>query len=226
MARKGPAVTRVTTAVQIYREIQRQIVTMELLPGAALNEKNFIEQFGVSRTPVREALIRLADDRLVEVFPQSGTFVARIRLDMIPDAILIRQALECVTVERAAKNVTTEGITRLDELVDLQEFYASKCRSGPFQEADDAFHEQIALIGGCPGVWEHLKTVKMQIDRARRMTMPILRRLDQVLDEHRAIRTAIAAGDPAAAQIAMRKHLSAVLPDIGAIQKRYPEFFV
>lgn len=219
-------VKRVTTAKLIYQQLQQQIIRMELLPGTPLSEKLFTEQFGVSRTPVREALIRLVEDGLVDIFPQSGTFVARIPVDVIPEAVVIRQSLEGTTADRAAANASAEAVDRLDELIELQQFHANRDKPSQFHEADDAFHETIADISGYPGIWQHLKSVKMQIDRARRMTMPILGRMNQVLREHRAIRDAIADGDGAAAQKAMHLHLSAVLPDIDELRQSHPDYFV
>jgi hypothetical protein len=81
---RGAPAGRMTTATAIYRELHAAIVAMEMTPGTALNEKVLTERFGVSRTPVREALIRLVEDGLVDVFPQSGTFVARIPVALIP----------------------------------------------------------------------------------------------------------------------------------------------
>lgn len=217
---------RDTAAKQIYRALQADIVAMKLLPGAALDHKTFIEQFGVSRTPVREALIRLAEEGLVDIFPQSGTFVARIPVDLIPESVVIRQALEGATAEHAALAATPEAIAKLDELIDMQQFHASRGKLGLFHEADDAFHETIAGIAGFPGIWQHLKVVKIQIDRARRMTVPVLGRIDQVLREHKVIRDAVAAKDAPEAVKAMRHHLSAVLPDIDELRKSHPDFFI
>lgn len=223
-ARQGAG--RETAAKQIYRALQADIVSMKLLPGTPLNEKVFIEQFGVSRTPVREGLIRLSEEGLVDIFPQSGTFVARIPVDLISESVVIRQALEGASVEYAAKAATSEAVEKLDELIALQQFHASRVKLDLFHETDDAFHEAIAEISGYPGIWQHLKSVKIQIDRARRMTVPVLGRIDQVLREHKIIRDAIAANDAPEAAKAMRHHLSAVRPDIDELRKSHPDFFV
>lgn len=217
---------RETAAKLIYRALQADIIAMKLLPGTALNEKTFIDHFGVSRTPVREALIRLSEEGLVDIFPQSGTFVAQIPVDRIPEAVVIRQALEGTTAEHAAHAATKEAISKLDELIELQEFHAKRSKLDLFHEADDQFHEAIAEISGFPGIWQHLKLVKIQIDRARRMTVPVLGRMDQVVREHKHIRDAIAAKDTAEAVKAMKQHLSAVLPDIDELRKSRPDFFV
>ncbi|MBC2886566.1 GntR family transcriptional regulator [Ochrobactrum sp. CM-21-5] len=220
------AVGRTTSAMLIYRELRTAIVSMELLPGTALNEKAFIERFGVSRTPVREALIRLVEDGLVEIFPQSGTFVARIPVDRIPEAVVIRQALEGATVERAATLATVSDIDTLDEILAQQQFHAGRQKLDAFHEADEAFHETIAEIAGFPGIWQYLKPVKVQIDRARRMTLPALGRTEHVLGEHKIIRDAIANHDVPAALAAMKEHLNAVLPDIDELRKSKPDFFI
>lgn len=223
---KRPTAVRETAAKMIYRTLQADIVAMRLLPGTPLNEKIFIEKFGVSRTPVREALIRLGEDGLVDILPQSGTFVARIPVDLIPESVVIRQALEGATAEHAARLATKENIEKLDELIDLQQFHAARDKLDLFHEADDSFHETIAEISGYPGIWQQLKLVKIQIDRARRMTVPVLGRIDQILNEHTRIRDAIANQDTQEAVIAMKQHLKAVLPDIDELRQSRPEFFI
>jgi DNA-binding GntR family transcriptional regulator len=220
------AVARVTTATAIYRELHAAIVAMELTPGTPLNEKVLTERFGVSRTPVREALIRLVEDGLVDVFPQSGTFVSRIPVALIPEAVVIRQALEGATVERAAQKATIKDIERLDEILARQQFFADRQNVSAFHEADEAFHEAIAGISGHPGIWNYLKPVKVQIDRARRMTLPALGRMEHVLSEHRTIRNAIEAHDVPAACAAMKQHLNAVIPDVDELRKSHPKSFI
>jgi GntR family transcriptional regulator, rspAB operon transcriptional repressor len=221
-----PAVKRTTTATAIYRDLYAAIVSMQLSPGTALNEKLLTERFRVSRTPVREALIRLVEDGLVDIFPQSGTFVSRIPVGQIPEAVIIRQALEDATVSRAAEVATSADVTSLDDVIARQKFYCGRQDLNAFHEADEAFHEAIAAISGHPGIWEYLKPAKIQIDRCRRLTLPALGRMEFVLGEHQMIRDAIAAHDVEAARVAMHKHLSAVLPDIDTLRSSFPDSFV
>lgn len=147
---RGAPAGRMTTATAIYRELHAAIVSMQMTPGTALNEKVLTERFGVSRTPVREALIRLVEDGLVDVFPQSGTFVARIPVALIPEAVVIRQALEGATVERAAAVASAKDVEWLDEILARQQFFADRQNMSAFHEADEAFHEAIAGIAGMP----------------------------------------------------------------------------
>lgn len=215
-----------TTASAITARLRDDIVGMTLMPGTALQDRVLCERFGVSRTPVREALIRLSEEGLVDIFPQSGTFVSRIPVAAIPEAVLVRQALEGVTVEAAARRGGPDCLARLDDVLALQRVLAARRDTGAFHEADEAFHEAIATLAEHPGIWRLLRQVKVQLDRARRLTLPALGRMGQVIDEHLRIREAIAAGDAAAARTAMTAHLSVVIPDVERLRAHHPDFFV
>jgi len=216
---------RRTTATAIFDELLGAIVSLKLEPGAPLQEKLIAEQFGVSRTPVREALIRLAEAGLVDIFPQSGTFVAPIPVLAIPEALLIRKALEGVTVEMAAEIATDDDVALLDAILARQAAFAGLGDTAAFHEADEAFHEAIAGIARHPGIWRTIRPVKVQIDRARRLTLPAPGRMDHVIGEHRSIRDAIAAGDRAAARAAMMSHLEAVIVDVKKLAQAYQGYF-
>lgn len=209
----------------VYDRIKAMATTFRLRPGERVNELELARQLGVSRTPVREALLRLAEAGLVEIFPQSGTFVARIPVAAIPEAVVIRKSLEGTTVEKATAIARPEDIARLDAVIARQRVHAGLSETSLFHEQDEAFHEAIAAIAGYPGIWALLKTVKLQIDRARRLTLPALGRMDSVIEEHVTIRNAIAAHDQDAAHAAMMHHLSAVIPDIDELRLLYPGFF-
>ncbi|MBV9078709.1 MAG: GntR family transcriptional regulator [Methylobacteriaceae bacterium] len=216
---------RQTAAAAIARTLRDEIVAMRLLPGAPLSDRELALRFGVSRTPLREALIRLAEEGLVEIRPQSGTAVARIPLGAIPEAVVIRQALEGATVELAAARGPELGTDRLAATIARQEACAAASDQDSFHEADEAFHETVAALSGHPGIWRVVRQAKRQIDRCRRLTLPALGRMGQVIAEHRIILGAIEAGDVPAAREAMRAHLAAVLPDARLLAERHPDYF-
>jgi len=216
---------RVTTANAIFERLYADIVSLRLTPGMVLQEKRIAEEFGVSRTPVREALLRLSDGGLVDIFPQSGTVVSRVPVSAIPEAVVIRKALESTTVESAARIAEPRHIAQLDAIIARQKVLAALGDASNFHEEDEAFHEAITQIAGYPGIWSILKTVKVQIDRARRLTLPALGRMDNVVHEQAVIRDAIAAHDVEAARAAMLHHLSAVIPDVAELRARYPDYF-
>jgi DNA-binding GntR family transcriptional regulator len=216
---------RVTSASAIFEALREEIVVMALPPGAPLAEKVLTLRFGVSRTPLREALIRLAEIGLVDIFPQSGTFVARIPHAALAEAAAIRQALERLTVERAAEIASVDDLETLDDILARQRFFAARRDLRAFHEADEAFHEAIAAIAGYPGAWRVLKQVKVQIDRARQLTLPAPGRMNKVIGEHMAIRNAVARHDVPSAGAAMREHLSKVILDLDLLRRQNPDFF-
>lgn len=221
--RPHPATRRPTSASTVADVLRDEIVGMTLLPGAPLQDRVLGDRFGFSRTPIREALLRLADEGLVDIYPQSGTFVARIPVAAIPEAVLVRQALEGVTVEAAASHGITTG---LDEALAMQRVMAERGDMRGFHEADEGFHEAMATLAGHPGIWRLLRSVKRQIDRARRLTLPETGRMAQVIAEHERIRDAVLTRNAFHARAAMTDHLNVVLPDVDWLQKRHPDYFV
>jgi len=223
-ARNAPR-RALTAASAICNELREAIVALELEPGTPLSEKDLTERFGVSRTPIREALIRLAEEGLVDIRPQSGTFVSRIPLSAIPEAVIVRQALEGALVEMAALRSDEGASATLDKVIERQEAFARLDDRAAFHEADEAFHETIAALSGHPGVWRTVRQAKLQIDRCRRLTLPTLGRMDQVIGEHRVIADAVRLGDAGAARAAMEAHLQAVLPDARILARSHPAYF-
>ena len=217
---------RPTAASAVFAELRRDILSLVLPPGTPLGEKALTERFGMSRTPVREALIRLADDSLVEIFPQSGTFVGRIPVDALPEAVIVRQALEAAALKVAIQRATREDFDRLAATIARQEAMARIDDREGFHAADEAFHELIAQIAGHPGLWRVVQPAKAQIDRCRRLTLPVPGRMALVIAEHQAILDACRARDSASAERALTDHLSAVLPDAAVIRKSFPDYFV
>ncbi|CCM78683.1 putative transcriptional regulator protein,GntR family [Rhizobium mesoamericanum STM3625] len=224
-AERPAKLRRVTTADAIFDRLYADILALRMPPGMQLQEKRIAEEFNVSRTPVREALLRLSEGGLVDIYPQSGTVVSRVPVSAIPEAVVVRKSLEGTTVERAAEIATPADIARLESIIARQRSLAALGDTFAFHEEDEAFHEAIAGIAGYPGIWTILKTVKVQIDRARRLTLPALGRMDNVVHEHELIRDAIAGHHVEAARAAMMHHLGAVIPDVAELRTRYPDYF-
>ena len=188
-------------------------MSLRLKPGDPISEKEVAARYGVSRTPVREAIQRLADERLVEIFPQSGTFVARIPYGDLPEAMVIRKALETASVRLATEKATRSQLLALATIVEQQREAAEVNDRGAFHRADEAFHAKIAEISGFPGIWRQVLQVKVQVDRYRRLTLSQEGRMAQVIADHERILAGITAGNPQDAEIGMALHLDAVLPD-------------
>jgi GntR family transcriptional regulator, rspAB operon transcriptional repressor len=216
---------RVTAASSIHAVLRGDILSMALKPGEALPEKVLTERFHVSRTPVREALMRLGEEGLVDIFPQSGTYVGRIPLKALPEAVVIRQALEGAAVALAAARGNPADMAALEGIIARQKVMAALDDRDSFHAADEDFHERIALAAGHPGLWRMALQAKHQIDRCRRLTLPAKGRMDHVIMEHQTIVDALKRREKAEASAAMQNHLAAILPDAEKIRAEFPDFF-
>jgi GntR family transcriptional regulator, rspAB operon transcriptional repressor len=214
-----------TAASKIYSDLRSQLVSLQRRPGDAVSEAEIALSYGVSRTPVREAILKLSDEGLLEIFPQSGIFVSRIPIAALPEAIIIRKALEVTTAQLAAEHATSSQIMVLHSILERQREANTARDRDAFHQADDMFHAGIAEVASYPGIWTLIQQVKVHVDRYRRLTLPQQGRIARAISEHEAILSAIEAHDAAAARAAMEMHLERLLSDISATQSINPEFF-
>lgn len=218
--------SRASASSIVEQDLRRDIVAMSLIPGTALNEKDLTTRYGVSRTPVREALIRLKEDGLVEIFPQAGTFVSRIPAAAMPEAVFIREALEAAAAVHMAQRGGQDGLDTLDRLIAEQHEAAAAGNKEAFHDCDEAFHAAISDAAGLPGLWRLAQTAKVQIDRSRRLTLPVPGRMEMVIGEHLKILDAIRRQDEAAIRAAIAQHLHTILPDLERLTRDYPDYFI
>ena len=214
-----------TAASRIYSDLRTQLVSLQRRPGEAISETEIALSYGVSRTPVREAILKLSDEGLLEIFPQSGIFVSRIPKAALPEAIIIRKALEATTAHLAAERATSSQILVLRSILERQREANAAGYRDAFHQADEMFHATIAEVAGYPGIWTLIQQVKVHVDRYRRLTLPQEGRIARTIAEHATILDAIEAHDPARARTAMDIHLERLLADISATQSINPEFF-
>lgn len=214
-----------TASRRVYLSLRERIVEMELLPGTRIVEKALAEEFGTSRTPVHEAVQRLAEEGLIDVQARVGTFVSRIPLNTLEETMLVRSALEVAIIEKAAERMTPEGIHKLNVVLERQAQCVREGNRRGFFRTDEAFHATLAELSGYPGVWQIILEVKTQIDRYRLLTLPLEGRMTEVLAEHRAVIDALASANPKQAVQAMRKHLDHVLPVLEITRRQRPEYF-
>jgi GntR family transcriptional regulator, rspAB operon transcriptional repressor len=214
-----------TASVAIYQALRQEIVWLKRKPGEQIIEKDIALTQSVSRTPVREALLRLAAEGLVDTVPKSGTTVGRIPLTKLPEAIVVRKALEQVTARAAATHARRSDITALRAILERQrEADAAGDRAG-FHDADEDFHAAVAAVGGYPGIWTLVQSVKTQIDRYRQLTLPQPGRMARVVQEHAAVVAAIEQHDADRAAAAMDGHLDGLRISMEDIRRMNPDFF-
>ncbi len=212
-------------APQLYDLLREQIVSVALKPGDVLSRSEIATQFGVSQTPVRDALMRLEQENLVEIFPQSGTRVSKIDLQAAQQAHFLRKSVEIELVYEFAITKNETVVTALDLALARLKRLASQGHIDPFISADKDFHyvlyEEAALLD----VWSLLQIQSGHIDRIRRLHLPAPGKRKKVIDDHQKIVDAIRTGDGLDAQRTVREHLAGTLSNIALIQEKYPDFF-
>ncbi|WP_112310701.1 GntR family transcriptional regulator [Pseudogemmobacter bohemicus] len=196
-------------AEQVYELLRRSIILLEIEPGSALVEKDICAELAISRTPVREAVLRLAEEGLVNVIPHSGTYVSRISLPVAEEGFTIRRALEIESVRRAATRYTEESGAGLSATIERMRALVSAGQLDRYLDEDDAFHAGIARMSGMPRIWKFITMAKVHLDRMRQLSAPVPGHLAMVTEQHAAIFAAIAAGKADQAELAMRIHLEA-----------------
>jgi DNA-binding GntR family transcriptional regulator len=221
----GMPMRRQTIGVQIRNLLRREIISGRLLPCTMLSEQDLSQRFGVSRTPVREALIKLAEENLVETYPQYGSFVSPITLSDVFDNQFVREAIECSAIERAIERVTDEHVQGLTRIMDRQAMLEKAGEEDAFFQADEQLHAFFLRLAGHPQAWRVVENAKAQLDRVRHLTMRLPKKLSSVVAEHRVIVDRFIASDRAGAVEAMRTHLRGVFRSIQILEQENPEYF-
>ena len=214
-----------SAAQRIESELRRSIVALEVLPGTRLSEQDIAERHGVSRQPVREALIGLARMRLVEILPQRGTVVVKISVRKMMEARFVREAIESAVVRRACSSFDRQTRERIDDLLGMQEDAARRDDHTGFQRYDELFHIALADGAGCPLAWEAVQDIKAHMDRVCQLTLPGPEAMLPLVAQHRRIMAAIDAGDAAASEAAMRHHLTEILRALPKTEAAHPDLF-
>lgn len=200
---------RVPMAEQVYGALRSAILSARLLPGAAISENAICRQFSVSRTPVRAAMQRLSEEGLVDVFPQQGSFVSRIRIAGVRDSHFVRRTLEVALIRIAAARWTKAASRALRDTADIQRAAIARGDVDAFHLGDERFHEVIAVEAGHAGVWPTILAAKTQLTRLIRFSGDA-ERLPVVVEEHLRVADALDEGSAPAAEAALGSHLDQI----------------
>ncbi len=211
---------------QSYHTIRRKIVYLDYKPGEKLGVKQLCDDLDMGRTPVREALVRLAQEGLVRTVPQSGTYVSPINLTLAESACYIREHLEKQVIVECCARATSAGIEQLDRAIALQEkTMAEEDRIGFFL-SDNLMHRMIFNIACRSTVWSWLEATNADLERFRWLRAAT-QRLDnqEIVNEHKKIRRAIAGRDPIEASFLVSKHLHMMFRNQTEVLDQYPKYF-
>jgi DNA-binding GntR family transcriptional regulator len=209
----------------VYGELKEAILSGALEPGCPIDKAGLCEKLGVSRFPVSAAVSRLSYDRLVDVAPQHGSFVARISLNDVRERFFIRSALEAEIAAEAARRMTRADKDALAANLKEEEAAVEVEDRTSFYALDVAFHQIMTARLGMARAHDVLEALRIHLERARRLAMSPAGRLRAALNEHASIAAAIEAGDASAAREAMKRHLETTRALLESLAKSSPDFF-
>nr|WP_321454698.1 GntR family transcriptional regulator [uncultured Cohaesibacter sp.] len=215
---------RLPVAPQIHAILRQQIIRNQLTPGSRMSEAEWANAFAVSRQPVREAFIKLANDGLLDILPNRGSFVKKISPAAVMDARFVREAIEADIVRLVAETHDEALDRELSNQIEHQQRAVDTDDPDAFIALDELFHQTLAESVRKTGAWAVIQSQKAQMDRVRYLSL-VDHNTAKLLEQHRAIVSAIAAHDTAAAEAAMRSHLRRILKDLPQIAQEKPELF-
>jgi GntR family transcriptional regulator, rspAB operon transcriptional repressor len=210
-------------APQLYRHLRERIVRTELVPGELISETEVARAYDVSRQPVREAFIKLAEAGLVQIRPQRGTMITRISTEAVMDARFVREAIEADVVKLVAERCDATIEAELKRQIAAQKNVLED-DSDAFVKLDEHFHRTLADMAGKSYAWRVIEEVKAQMDRVRYLSVEKLH-VRVLIEQHEAIVNAIIQRDVQGAAAAMRVHLREILKSLPAVAKARPDLF-
>lgn len=209
-----------------YESILSDILKLKFLPGERIQDKQLIDQLGISRTPVREAILRLKNDGLMNTVPQSGTYVTKISLRSALNARFVRQSVERSVVTEAANQMSKLDILDSRNIIEKQRLASQDHSAVDFFYLDNDFHKLFYTATKRSEVWNWLANLSLQLDRyrflrIRQTDMP----LDRLIDQHEKILDAVESGDEALAGQRAFDHLNLMLAEKGELLQQFPDYF-
>ncbi|SHE47099.1 GntR family transcriptional regulator [Alkalibacter saccharofermentans] len=206
-----------------YRVIRENIISLDLKPGSMLSENEIAKHLGISRTPVREALIELSKMKIVEIIPQRGSFISKIDYNIVEEARFFRLTIETAVTELACEYASEEDIGKLEEILDLEVFYGMKYVHDKSLHYDNCFHREIYRIAKKEFIQKIVEDTTIHFDRVRRISYEG-NIYEQIIADHNAILRAIKEKNKLRAIEIVTEHLTRYKLDKSIIYEKYPEY--
>lgn len=214
-------------APQVFEALRELIVSVTLEPGTVLARAELAEHYGVSQTPIRDALTRLGEEGLVDIFPQHATVVSRIDTGAALQAHFLRRAIELeilVTVCGLPEPAHAALMDRLEALLAQQKAAVRRTDFNALAAADQSFHQALYEAAGVPALWDLVRQRSGHVDRLRRLNLPARGKAQAIVADHESIVTALRQRDAAGACQALRKHLAGTLSFVDKVRQEYPDW--
>lgn len=207
-----------------FRIIKNNIVSLELQPGSSISENELSKELGVSRTPIREAIIDLNNALIVEIYPQRRSYISLIDSDLVEESRFLREVLDTAVIELACDVATEADLTKLEENVKLQEFYLENFVPDKIMELDNDFHKTIFTITKKERIYAMKNTMMLHFDRVRTLSLVSVKDI-KIVNDHRLMLEAIKNKDAVSAAALVKKHLSRYRIEEEELREKYPNYF-
>ena len=214
------------------RVLKENIVMLELEPGSRISENELASEIGVSRTPIREALIELSKSKIVKIYPQKGSYVSLIDWELVEEALFMRLTLEKAVVRLACQGIEEEKIQELEKNVkfDAKSYMGYMSRkyfeigAGELLELDNQFHKELFAITNKIHIYRLMSVMMLHFDRLRTLRT---KAVDQryVIEDHLKILEAIRNKRPLEGEQVMERHLTRYIIDEKIVKEKYPQYF-
>ncbi|ABR49908.1 transcriptional regulator, GntR family [Alkaliphilus metalliredigens QYMF] len=214
-----------TVGDYVYEVIKRNIINLNMAPGNKVSEKEISDLLNVSRTPVREAFIKLAKEGLLYILPQRGTYISYIDLDTVEDARFIRESLEKSVLKIATERFPEELLDVLQENINAQKNLIEKRAFFEFLEMDEAFHKTIFM--GCNRLrtWSFIQQINSEYKRVRILTFIADINWKSIIGQHMQILESIRTHDEIMGQEVINSHIKKLLFEQIELKEKYPQYF-
>ena len=213
-------------ALQVYSDLRARMLALELEPRALLSRSSLAAHYGVSQTPIRDALLRLQAEGLVRVYPQSRTEVAPIEVSKVHQVQFLRRALEVEVVQQLCECIDGQALNELSGILKEQRKVIGDDRAlDRFMALDQLFHATLFRHAGQFELHQLVVEKSVHLDRVRRLQLPLRGKRRAIVSEHQAILNAIMDIDVTAAVQAIRGHLAGARRNLETLLVSHPHFF-
>lgn len=219
------AVKKTSVQDTVYRILKKNIMSLKLEPGTVMSTKVMAEKMNVSRTPVREAFIRLNEESLVEIIPQRETMVSRIDMERVLQERFIRESLELSVLTPFMKRFKIEDAVRFEKYMQIQLDCQREKRYDDFIDADNEMHHQLFLVARRPLAWDTLQTVNGHDYRFRILAIQNEEVLSGTIEQHRRLISLMKSGEKERLHAELISHLHKIKVEYGELIETHPTFF-
>ncbi|NBI07196.1 GntR family transcriptional regulator [Senegalia massiliensis] len=209
----------------VYEMLKKNIINLNIKPGERISEKEISTIFEVSRTPVREAFIKLSREGVLYILPQRGTYISLIDLEQVEEARFIRESLETAVLKIATKSFPDDAMRELEENLQIEKELIKNKDYGKFLEFDEEFHKIIFKACNKERTWDIIEQVNTQYKRVRLLSFIADENWYKVIEQHEKLLKAIREKDNENAQKTINVHLKKLLKEQEQLKELFPQYF-